>query len=155
MNALSLVLLLLPISGIALTIWSLRARKLAWLVTGCVLSGAGTGAFLSGGLFSYPADEIKCGVCLLACAAGCGLSTLLSALFLRPVCWWPLIPAGLLGLAGGVLILGKAAVQALAYLGQGWPLVLILAGLYLVLWRWDYQHKNRPTSSNPDHSRVK
>lgn len=121
--------------GVLFLVWGSSARKLGLLIPGGILSGIGAGALLISGPFSGLAEEPRGGLFMLIFALGWALITLTSALFIRKVAWWPLIPGGIMAFIGGMLLIGGPTLEVLNYLGQGWPIVLIAIGLYLILWR--------------------
>ncbi len=121
--------------GLLFLVWGSTARKPGLLIPGGILSGIGLGALLLDGPFRALEGDAEGGVFMLSFALGWALITLTSALFVRKVAWWPLIPGGIMAFIGALLLIGGPALEVLAYLGQGWPIVLIAVGLYLILWR--------------------
>lgn len=121
--------------GLIFLVWGATTRKLGLLIPGGILSGIGAGVLLVSGPFSGLEGEAEGGLFMLSFAAGWALITLTSALFIRKVAWWPLIPGGIMAFIGGALLIGGPALEVLEYFGQGWPIVLIAIGLYLILWR--------------------
>jgi len=111
------------------------SRKVGFLIPGGILTGIGMGAVLLEGPFNGLEGEAAGGLFLLAFALGWALITLTSALFVRKIAWWPLIPGGIMAFIGGALLIGDPMTTVLEYAGQGWPIVLIAIGLYLILWR--------------------
>ncbi len=121
--------------GLLFLVWGSLARRLGYVIPGGILTGIGVGGLLLNGPFSgleYPASD---GLFLVSFAGGWALITLTSALFIRRAAWWPLIPGGVMAFIGGALLSGEAGLAMLEYFGQGWPIVLIAVGLYLLLWR--------------------
>lgn len=121
--------------GLIFLLWGSLVRKVGLLIPGGILSGIGVGALLIEGPFSTWAEETSGGLFLLCFAGGWALITVTSALFTHKTAWWALIPGGILALVGAALLIGGPALQALELLGQGWPVILILVGLYLVIVR--------------------
>jgi hypothetical protein len=121
--------------GLLFLVWGSATRTLGLLIPGGILTGIGAGALLLAGPFSHLEESASGGLFLVSFGAGWLLTTLTAALFMRRLVWWPLIPGGIMLLTGGALLIGGPALVALAYFGQGWPLVLIVIGLYLLLWR--------------------
>jgi len=72
---------------------------------------------------------------LLAFAAGWLLIALLSPLTADGFHWWPLIPGGIIGGLGALILAGDAGLQVLRLLGYAWPLALIAAGAWILLRR--------------------
>ena len=121
--------------GLLFLVWGSLAQRLGYLIPGGILTGIGAAGLLLDGPFSGLEDPASGGLFLLVFAGGWALITLTSALFVRRVAWWPLIPGGIMALIGGALLSGEPGLTALEYFGQGWPIVLIAIGLYLILWR--------------------
>lgn len=121
--------------GLIFLLWGSLVRKVGLLIPGGILSGIGVGALLIEGPFSALAEATSGGLFLLCFAGGWALITVTSALFTHKTAWWALIPGGILALFGGALLIGGPALRALELLGQGWPIILILVGLYLVFVR--------------------
>lgn len=126
----------LPLAlGLFFLVWGSVNRKIGFLIPGGILTGIGAGAVLLEGPFNGLEGETAGGLFLLTFALGWALITLTSALFVRKVAWWPLIPGGIMAFIGGALLIGDPMTTVLEYAGQGWPIVLIAIGLYLILWR--------------------
>lgn len=121
------------LGGLFLLLGILR-RDIGWLIPGGILGGLGTGIVLVAGPWQTAlTEDQQGGVFLLAFAAGWLLITALSAVFTRETAWWALIPAGILALIGATVLFGGAFETVLRWLGQGWPVVLILIGLYVMV----------------------
>ena len=130
--------LLLMAPGLAFLAWGLLARKTGLLVPGGVLSGLAAGIFLVEGPFAHAVEPSNGGVFMLAFAGGFMLVSLLLLYTERGrLAWWPLIPGGILATIGGLLLGGENGLQALQLFGQGWPVVMIAIGVYLMLRRKD------------------
>lgn len=127
--------------GLLFLVWGSVSRKLGLLIPGGILSGIGAGALLLAGPFNGLTERASGGLFMLSFAVGWALITLASALFIRKVAWWPLIPGGIMAFIGGALVIGGPALEVLEYLGQGWPIALIAVGLYLILWRKGLQEE--------------
>lgn len=121
--------------GVIFLLWGSLTHKAGLLIPGGILSGIGVGILLITGPWSTLAEETQGGIFLLCFAGGWVLITVTSALFTARPAWWALIPGGMLALVGGAVLIGGPALRALELLGQGWPLILILVGLYLVIAR--------------------
>jgi hypothetical protein len=122
-------------------------RKQGFLIPGGILSGIGVGILVmekSGIQFSEPG---KGGAFLLCFAAGWFLITLLSLAFPAEegtgrLMWWPLIPGVIMAGVGGLLFAGDFGLTILKWMGQGWPVVLIALGLYLIFRRKELEEKD-------------
>ena len=127
----------MPILGILFLAWGLIVRKAGLLIPGGIILGIGVGAMLVEGPLAATSDETMGGIVLLSFAAGWALITLLTALFVRPTMWWPLIPGGVMAAIGAMLVLGDFSEPLLQVLNYIWPVVLICVGLFIILRRRD------------------
>ncbi len=118
-------------------IWGIAVRNTGLLIPGGVLAGIAAGAALVEGPYQAVNDPVKGGIFLLAFSAGWGLISLLSLYTegVRKWAYWPLFPAAGLLLVGGALVSGETGLKALEIAGQGWPIILIAIGAYLILRR--------------------
>ncbi len=130
---------ILPGLGIIFLAWGMISRNFGLLIPGGILSGLGAGIFLMEGPLSAMDDMGKGGVIMLSFAAGWALMTLLSRFVGDKFQLWPLIPGAIIGLVGAALLAGGKAVEILNLVGKSWPLGLIAAGLYILLWRKGFQ----------------
>ena len=133
-NSAQLGLLFLPALGFIFIAWGIGVHRFGLMIPGGILSGLGLGAFMAASLGTLPVETRGASV-LLSLAAGFAISTPLSLFFSPRAQWWALIVAGFLALAGGALLIGGAAVDALQLAGYLWPLVLIALGTCLIFWR--------------------
>ena len=135
----------LPALGVVFLASGIIAGKRGLLIPGGIILGIGCGVLASETFFINVTGEEEGGIILVAFACGWALITLLSLVVKdgdnSKVMWWPLIPGGVLGVVGAALLLGEAGKVALEYLGQGWPVIMIAGGLYLILRRRDIQNK--------------
>lgn len=128
-------LLIVPGLGIIFLLWGLLTRQSGFLIPGGILGGIGLGILLITGPYEIANEELQGGVFMLAFALGWFLIPILSTIFTGDNHWWALIPGAIMALIGGGLLFGGAALTALEYLGNLWPVFLILGGLYLILRR--------------------
>lgn len=129
-------LLFLPVLGAIFLAWGILTRQSGLLIPGGILSGIGLGTLLiAGPFFNNLSGEAEGGIFMLAFAAGWVLIPIVSSIFTGDNHWWALIPAAIMALIGGGLLLGGAALTVLEWLGKIWPVFLILGGLYLILRR--------------------
>lgn len=135
----------LPALGVVFLAAGIIAGKRGLLIPGGIILGIGSGVLASETFFKNAAGEEEGGIILVAFACGWALITLLSLVVKddgdSKVMWWPLIPGGILASVGAALLLGETGKVALEYLGQGWPVIMIAGGLYLILRRRDIQNK--------------
>jgi hypothetical protein len=136
----------LPALGVIFLAAGIIAAKRGLLIPGGIILGIGAGAMALEQYFPNMAEPAKGGIFMVAFACGWALITLLS-LFVKDaedkskVMWWPLIPGGIIGVIGAALLMGESGLKVLDYFGQGWPVILIAIGLYLILRRRDIQEK--------------
>ncbi|MHB0857385.1 MAG: hypothetical protein ACYC5M_07415 [Anaerolineae bacterium] len=127
-------LLFLPALGLVFLAWGIYARKPGLLIPGCILKGIGWGVYLTEWVFMGTDVEPKAGVIALALAASWVFVALLTGLFTDRTYWWALIPAVVLGVSGIGLHDGFAGLpKMLNLLSIGWPVVLVLAGVALII----------------------
>lgn len=134
-NSMTLGQYFLNALGLIFLIWGLTTDSFGLLIPGGVLSGIGLGTYLVSGPLSDVEGAATVAVFLLAFAAGWALITLLSGFTGEGLQWWPLIPGGIMAAIGGALLSGGFALEVLSWLGRGWPLGLVIVGLYLILRR--------------------
>jgi hypothetical protein len=127
--------LFLPMLGGIFILAAITQRNPGLMVPGGILMGIGVGSFLIDNVFWAMPEPARGGLFLLSLAGGFVLVTMLSTLFTRHVQVWALFPATIIGLIGGALLIGGSAVNVLAFLGQVWPVFLILGGVALLLQR--------------------
>jgi hypothetical protein len=104
-------------------------RKFALLVPGGILTGLGTGIFVSQQL----AGTAETAAAIVLLGLGVGFLSIWAVGSLLRVTgnhWWPLVPGGILAVVGVSLLAGGQTAQILDF----WPVVLVGTGL-LVLWR--------------------
>ena len=130
---------LLLLGIIFLTWGSLRSTR-GLLIPGGILTGLGAAVLLTSGIYSQFTNPVDGGIFLLVFAGGWLLIPLFTALFARPVMWWPTIPAAFMAVFGVALLASSLDPQVLDYLNKGWPLILIVIGLYLILRHREMQH---------------
>jgi hypothetical protein len=74
------------------------------------------------------------GVILLGLASGFLAISVFSPYVGQPFFSWPIIPAGIIGLIGMMLLVGGVMLDVLAFVGNIWPLFLVAAGLIVIFW---------------------
>ena len=127
--------LFLPMLGGIFILASIAQRNPGLMVPGGILMGIGVGSFLTDNVFWGMAEPARGGLFLVSLAGGFALITMLSAMFTRHTQIWALFPATIIGLIGGALLIGGSAVNVVAFLGQVWPVFLILGGLMMLVQR--------------------
>ena len=131
---------LLLFAGLGLTflVWGVVKREVGLIIPGGILSGIGAGVLATAWLGSDYQNfrDIGAAVYLLCFAGGWGLITLFSALFTDETHWWPLIPGGIMAVLGVSMLTGNAGKWLMQLLTQGWPLILIGLGVFLIARQW-------------------
>lgn len=123
------------LAGLAIifAVWGILARNGGLLVPAGILGGVAVGIYL----VQMPlliADEQKGALMLFSLAGGFAAITILTYLVLQEFRVWSLIVAAVLALVGAAIWIGGTALQALALIGQAWPLALVIIGA-LILWQ--------------------
>lgn len=126
--------MLVPALALIFLAWGLVTREPGLLIPGGILGGIGAGALMIDGLSGGLPELTEGGLFLVIFGLGFASITLFSAL-IRKLMWWPLIPGAILAAIGGLLLAGEPGLQVLEMVGLGWPLVLVVIGLYLILKR--------------------
>ncbi|MGD8604636.1 MAG: hypothetical protein PVF49_08690, partial [Anaerolineales bacterium] len=106
-------LLIVPAMGVIFLAWGLAVRQVGLLVPGGILSGVGVALVLVENVLTDLRGDAEGGIFVLAVAAGFVLVWLLGTLVLQQKSWWALIPAGLMGLIGAILMIGEDALDSL------------------------------------------
>jgi hypothetical protein len=128
-------MLILPALAIIFLAWGLATRTFGLIIPGGILAGVGLGVYLIAQPLAAVAEPAQGAIFLLAFAAGWLLIALLSPLTADGFHWWPLIPGGIIGGLGALILAGDAGLQVLRLLGYAWPLALIAAGAWILLRR--------------------
>ncbi len=129
--------LILLFLGLVFLIPYVLTRSYGLLIPGCILAGLGVGILFQRALGRGDITVLM----------GLGLGFI--AIFVVQLIvagashWWPLIPGGLLVLAG----LAEALPQGQALIEKGWPLILILLGLLILAGTfWNTRGKGQPST---------
>lgn len=115
--------LFLVLLGLVFLIPYAFTRSYGWLIPGCILTGIGAGLAFERAM-ARPDITVSIGL-------GLGFIAIFVVHWIVAGSshWWPLIPGGILVLVG----IGEAIPQAQAILDKGWPLILIVIGLAILL----------------------
>lgn len=119
--------------GIIFLSWGVIAREAGLMIPGGILTGIGLGIALVAGPFEFEDGNLSGGVFMGAFALGWVLITVFTALFTDETHWWPLIPAAIMALISGALLIEGPFMVALEWLGKLWPLALIIGGIAILL----------------------
>ncbi len=123
--------LVLPGLGIIFLVWAFYTHRIGFAIPGCILTGLGVGVLITQRVPDL-AGASSGGVIVLGLAAGFLGSTLITPFFNKKRTWWGLIPGGILGLVGLLLIIGGDALRWLELLGYLWPLILVVIGVNIL-----------------------
>jgi hypothetical protein len=123
--------LVLPALGVIFLAWAFYTRRFGVAVPGCNLLGLGIPIVLTQN-HSTLKDENSGGLFVLGLAVGFVAITFIAPLFGEKRAWWALVPGGILGLVGVLLIIGGDALRWLEVLGYLWPLILVAIGVYIL-----------------------
>ncbi|MGC8838376.1 MAG: hypothetical protein ACP5UM_08165 [Anaerolineae bacterium] len=108
--------------------WLLRTY--GFLIPGGILAGLGVGIAAGNVL---PEDGGQGGAVLLGLGLGFILVWLLGWAILQEKHPWPLIPGGILGVLGALLLAGAWGLQVLELLGKFWPVILVVIGIVVLI----------------------
>jgi hypothetical protein len=128
-----LSLLILPLMGIGFLAWGVLSREVGLMVPGGILLGIGGAIFVQSQLLPQTSGLPFVALMMFGMAAGWLIVALLSPLAGK-LALWPILPALIFALIGGLFLGGEQGLQVLVTIGQFWPLALIVAGL-VILWR--------------------
>lgn len=121
--------------GISMLIWGLLGNSFGLIIPGCILSGIGLGLYQAWGSGGDLNGLARTGIMLVIFGIGWGMITVLSRPIVQAFIWWPLIPAGVMGITGYGLYIGGSPNSAVNFIGNTGSIGLILLGLYLLLVR--------------------
>lgn len=129
---LELGLLFLPGLAFVFLLWGVVSRNPGLMIPGGILAGIGLGALaVESPLANLVEDDG--GLFMLFFASGWVLITLFTAVFTKETHWWPLIPASIMALIGLAITFGGLMMTILTLVSKGWPLILIVIGVYILL----------------------
>ena len=121
--------------GLFFIILGVRYHSVGWLIPGGLLLGIGPGIYA---LISHLPTEptlTVIGLSLLWFAFGWILISLTSRTIRQSALWWPLIPGGILGIAGISLYIAGNPSATPTLLSNTGSIAIIVFGLYLLLMR--------------------
>ncbi len=121
--------------GIAFLLSGGYLRLLGFVIPGCLLYSLGLGTHFGFDMSLSMAVVSRVGILLVWFAAGWGAISLLSRLWCNRLIWWPLIPAGVIGIVGLGLYIGGDPNHAAFFIGNTSVVLFIALGLYLILIR--------------------
>jgi len=114
---------ILAILGAAFLLGYLARKQYNLLVPGCILLGLSLGALIEQRVPRYDNPS--------ALGIGIGFIAIyiIDRLYRKETSWWPLIPGGILVISG----IAAAMERAARIFNVGWPLLIVLAGVFLLL----------------------
>jgi hypothetical protein len=121
--------------GISMLLWGLLGHVFGLIIPGSILSGIGMGLYQAWGSSGDLNGLARTGIMLVIFGIGWGMVTVLSRPIVQKFIWWPLIPAGVMGITGYGLYIGGSPNSAVNFIGNTGSIGLILLGLYLLLVR--------------------
>lgn len=115
--------------GLGLLVLFAANREYGVLVPGCIVTGVGLGIVLA----SEYTGEVGGALFMLSLGGGFLAIWVIGGLFrLSEHHGWPLVPGLILGSIGAATAAGERGRPAADAIATGWPLVLVLIGLWLV-----------------------
>jgi len=107
-------------------------KNYGFLIPGGILTGLGIG--IGVGESGYiPEGPGQAGAIVLGIGFGFVLVWAIGWFVTEERNAWPLIPGGILGVVGGLLLAGSAGLEVLELLGNFWPAILIVIGLVVLV----------------------
>lgn len=140
LRVLDFVLWVVTGTGVVLLIWGIYWHLFGLIIPGSLLITIGPGIFLAWGTRMGQNALAKTGIMLAIFALGWALIVLFSRVLTAKFVWWPLIPAGILGMVGWGLYIGGDPVNATAFIANTGSIGLIIFGIYLLLMRKGIHH---------------
>jgi uncharacterized membrane protein HdeD (DUF308 family) len=119
--------------GLLFLVWGVITREAGLMIPGGILTGIGLGIALVAGPFEFDDGDLSGGVFMGAFALGWVLITVFTALFTDETHWWPLIPAAIMAIISGALLVEGPFEVVLEWLGKLWPVALIIGGIAMLL----------------------
>jgi len=127
-------------TGLVLLIWGIYWRLFGLIIPGSLLITTGPGIYLAWGTAMGQNALAKTGIMIAIFALGWALIILFSRVLTATFVWWPLIPAGILGMVGWGLYIGGDPANAGAFIANTGSIGLIIFGIYLLLLRKGIHH---------------
>jgi len=127
-------------TGVPLLAWGLISRLLGLVIPGCLLITIGLGIYMAWQTPNGDNPLVQTGIMLVWFALGWVLITLSGRIIFHRFIWWPLIPGGILAVAGWGLYIGGDPGSALGFISNTGSIGLMIFGLYLLLMRKGIHH---------------
>ena len=135
LSFLSFVLYITTGLGLILLGWGVFWKLYGLIIPGSLLSTIGPGVYLAWGTSMAVNPLSKTGLMIGAFSFGWGLIVFFSRVISPKFVWWPLIPGGVLAMAGWGLYIGGDPGNAPEFIANTGSVGLIIFGLYLLLLR--------------------
>lgn len=132
--------LFLPALALIFLLWGIVSRNPGLMIPGGIIAGIGLGALAVESPMANLVEDDG-GLFMLFFASGWVLITLFTAVFTEETHWWPLIPAAIMALIGLAITFGGLMMTILTIVSKGWPLILIVIGIYILLKARQTPHK--------------
>lgn len=140
MQLVDFILWIVTGTGIVLLIWGVYWHLFGLIIPGSLLITIGPGIYFAWGTPMGQNPLAKTGIMLAIFALGWALIILFSRVLTAKFVWWPLIPAGILGMVGWGLYIGGDPTNAAAFIANTGSISLIIFGIYLLLLRKGIHH---------------
>jgi len=121
--------------GLSLLVWGMAEKLFGLIIPGSLLLGIGPGIYFGWRDLVDINALAQTGVMMVFFAFGWGLITVLARRIYGKFIWWPLIPGGILAVAGWGLFIGGDPGNALGFIGNTGTIGILVFGLYLILMR--------------------
>lgn len=119
--------------GLGMLLLGIITRTAGWMIPGGIVSGIGAGiVLLESPLTTAQPSLDEGGLFLLSMGAGFASITLFTALFTGEKHMWALIPGGIMGFIGTMVLLNDPGLKVLEVFGKAWPVALILVGALII-----------------------
>ncbi|MDX1413681.1 MAG: hypothetical protein R3293_05780 [Candidatus Promineifilaceae bacterium] len=119
--------------GVFFLAWGVIAHNDGLMIPGGILTGIGLGIVLLAGPLNLDDGNLGGSVFLGAFALGWVIITVFTALFTEKTHWWPLIPAAIMALISGAILVEGPFLVVLEWIGKLWPVALIAGGIAIIL----------------------
>lgn len=125
-----LLLMILPLGGLAFLSWGVKVRRPGLIIAGGVLAGLGVGSFIAFSNFFNLDWSVRVGFLLVCFALGWGLIATLLFFISGQIAWWALIPGSIIIGLGVCFLRGPIRpLDFVFYPGFGLGLVFLTWGL--------------------------
>lgn len=120
--------------GLAFMALGILTHTSGWMIPGGIVGGLGFGFLMMEVPFTSAVPSLnEGGIFLLCFGAGFASITLFTRLFGEETHTWALIPGGIMGLIGALVLLQEPGLKVLEIIGKYfWPVGLIAAGLLIL-----------------------